>query len=97
MSTDRPTSEEIDRMERVLWHKPLPRLASEDPIESLRDTINLAAKDWAACGADAWVFGVIVGWSGDALTELAATFKWNEAAVARLGRLHRAFDDLEKQ
>ena len=66
----------------------------EDPRESLRDTLAFSVDDWASTRAMAWVWGIIDGWDEDAMADLAEQYGWDAATVARLNRLHTAFDRL---
>lgn len=69
----------------------------EHPRESLKSAIVFSADDWGASRALAWVYGIVVGWddedgNDDAMVELAAKFGWDATGVARLRRLHAAFE-----
>lgn len=71
----------------------------EDPRESLKSAIVFSVDDWGASRAMAWVYGIVVGWddedgNDDAMAELAVKFRWDATAVARLRRLHEAFEAL---
>lgn len=70
----------------------------EEPRESLKSVIVFSADDWGASRAMAWVYGIVVGWDdGDdheAMDELAQKFGWDATNVARLRRLHDAFEAL---
>ena len=71
----------------------------ENPLESLKTTLAFAVDDWGDSRAKAWVYGIVLGWGeadedDDAHPELAEKFGWDEAAVARLRRLHAAFQVL---
>lgn len=72
----------------------------ENPLKSLDSTLAFSSNDWGESRAMAWVWGIVCGWGkpGDpdeAVTELAERFGWDDAAVARLGRLHDKFAALE--
>lgn len=69
----------------------------EDPRKSLGDTLAFSVDDWSATRAMAWVWGIVHGWEDDAMAELAAEYGWDEGAVARLNRLHEAFDRLRDE
>lgn len=66
------------------------------PIESLHDAIVFGARDWSLGSDSAWIYGIIVGWDAASLRELAATYAWSEASVARLQQLHADFVALKK-
>lgn len=71
-------------------------------FESLERVLTTSSRDWGAYWADAWLYGVLVGWDckdahehddvcgGDAaMREMAEQHGWSEDAVARL-RWYRA-------
>lgn len=77
------------------------RVPEENPLESLKSTLAFAVDDWGDSRAKAWVYGIVLGWGSDdddpdAHAELAAKFGWDDAAVARLRRLHAAFEALDQ-
>jgi len=63
----------------------------EDPKESLSSTLAFSVDDWAATRAMAWVWGIIEGWDDEAMAEVAAGYRWDEATTQRLNRLHERF------
>lgn len=77
------------------------------PGEALRNTLAFDPRDWSLNKRDAWLYGIILGWSeepetGDpdnvggtlctAMEEVATMHGWTDEDVARLRRLHEAFD-----
>ncbi|NYD39920.1 hypothetical protein [Nocardioides panaciterrulae] len=72
---------------------------SEDFRESLRRLLAFNSRDWAQDRADAWLWGVVLGWDADenevgeesAMDEVAARHGWDASEVARLRRLHAQF------
>ena len=76
-------------------------MRTEDPKESLNRTLATSSRDWGEDRADAWIYGVVCGWDdprmdpdGEAMAELAKRHDWSPEEVARLRRLHAAFDAL---
>lgn len=65
---------------------------TEDPREALRRAMSFAVDDWGSSRAMAWVWGIVNGWEDDAMAELAAEYSWDAETIARVRRLHRAFD-----
>ena len=73
-------------------------------FESLARVLTTSSRDWGAYWADAWLYGVLVGWDceeahehdgawcgGDAATRgMAEQHGWSEDAVARLRRYRAA-------
>jgi len=49
-------------------------------------------RDWSLAKRDAWVFGIVLGWTDDALKDLAQQHDWPERDVKRLKRLHDRFN-----
>jgi hypothetical protein len=62
-----------------------------EALESVRTVIVFSPRDMDACGDDAWIYGIIVGW-GDVLPEVAAKHKWADQDVARLRRMRAAVE-----
>lgn len=56
-------------------------------LTSLRNTMASDPRDWAAERRDAWLYGVLVGWSDEAMKEVAAGHGWNEYRVKRVREL----------
>jgi hypothetical protein len=61
---------------------------TENFLESLYDCIVFSARDWALDDRDAWIYGIVVGWEGEALAEVARNHSWDELDIKRLQRLH---------
>ena len=63
-----------------------------ETLSSLSRTVAFAPGDWTERRADAWVYGILVGWDDDedALQELAEQHGWSEEQVARLRRYRAA-------
>ena len=58
------------------------------PVEVWLTTLSL---DWAARPRDAWVYGIVIGWTEDELVEVAARHGWIPAKVDQLRRLRAAY------
>jgi hypothetical protein len=58
---------------------------------SLHDLLVFNVRDWGQDSADAWLYGVIVGWDGPAMKELAEKHRWSSETVARLRRLRALY------
>ena len=69
---------------------------STDPLESLRNTIVFGAKDWSEHKRDAWIYGIVVGWNDESLSELSIKYRWSEEHVQRLKQLNQAFKRLQQ-
>lgn len=89
---------------RVIVANDLPyTLPTTDPKQALEDTLAFAANDWAASRAEAWVYGIILGWEFDnpedgpqLREEFRQKFGWTGEQIARLEALHEAFEALER-
>lgn len=67
--------------------------ATKEALHSLYDTMVFDPRGWANSGkGNAWIYGLVVGWDDDAMAEVAAKFRWDDATVARLRRLHAALN-----
>lgn len=73
------------------------RSTEEDPIEALKTTLAFSVDDWGATRAMAWVWGIVLGWDDESLSELAERHRWSDGAVARLHLLHEKFDAGKEQ
>jgi hypothetical protein len=76
-------------------------VAEEDPRAELGYTFAFNSRDWAQDKADAWLYGIVVGWGAgedpedvSALPDLALRHRWSPQDVARLERLHANFQRL---
>ena len=67
-----------------------------DPLESLRNTIVFGAKDWSEHKRDAWIYGIVVGWNDESLSELSKKYRWSEEHAQRLKQLNQAFKRLQQ-
>jgi hypothetical protein len=72
-------------------------------FESLARVLTSSSRDWGEYWADAWLYGVLVGWGcedahghddvcgGDAaMRGMAAKHRWDDETVARLRRYREA-------
>jgi hypothetical protein len=71
-------------------------MPNEDPLRSLEITITTNTRDWSARRADAWLYGILVGWSIEDLPKVAARHHWPTHTVARLQRLRAAYLEIKK-
>lgn len=77
-----------------------PQLASELPCvvecpkESLSRTMAFSSRDWSINREDAWMYGIVCGWDSESLAELKQRHGWTDDQVARLDRLHGAWEML---
>ena len=63
----------------------------ESPYASIADAMNFSLRDWGLNHRDAWIYGIAVGW-GDAINCVADRHGWTDETVARLQRLHIAYN-----
>jgi hypothetical protein len=64
------------------------RAALGGAVRVLRDAASSMAtnpRDWSACSPDAWLYGLVCGWDGPALQELADKHGWSSKVVDKLG------------
>jgi hypothetical protein len=78
--------------------------ALREALKACQNILVFHARDWGAGASDAMLWGILVGWEcddqhehdefcgadGGALAEVTVRHRWDQAAVARMRRLHRA-------
>lgn len=71
----------------------LPPISSSmaDVDRSLTNCLALHARDWAQNSQDAWLWGIICGWDGPAMRDVANKHRWSKEDVARLRGLRAAY------
>jgi hypothetical protein len=70
-----------------------PRPTPADAIESARTVMTFSSRDWSANHRDAWLYGIIVGWDDDAISEVARKHGWPPDEIRRLKALHAALSE----
>jgi hypothetical protein len=60
-----------------------------DPLMSMRYCMSFDPRDWSLYKRDAWLYGVVIGWTAEAMAEVAKRHGWSRAEQARLQQLHR--------
>lgn len=66
----------------------LPAKRSE-AFASLEAVMATDPRDWSLCSRSSWIYGIVFGWSEEALREVARLHNWSEESVEDL-KLHRA-------
>jgi hypothetical protein len=69
------------------------------PIAALRYLVAFDSRDWADNRADAWLYGIVIGWDPaideadeeSSMPDVAARHGWDAETVARLRILHKRF------
>jgi hypothetical protein len=61
-------------------------------LTSARSAIAFDARDWSLDPRDAWLYGLLVGWKGEAMNEVAAKHQWIKDDVDRLQQMHRTIE-----
>ena len=61
---------------------------SENPLESISDTLTLYCRDLSLDQRDAWIYGIVVGWDTAGMNEVIKRHNWDHETVSRLNRLH---------
>ena len=59
--------------------------------DSIEVCIAFSSRDWSLNHRDAWLFGVIKGWSPEALAEQKQRHNWSDSTVTRLKKLHEQY------
>ena len=56
-----------------------------EPItDHLQYVFKFGTKDWGTTSDDAWLYGIVCGWTDPALSELRNKFAWNSTDVETL-------------
>lgn len=63
-----------------------------NPHKSIEATIACSPRDWSLNRRDAWIHGIVFGWDGSSMDEVAKAHGWNASEVERLKKLHKAWD-----
>ena len=58
---------------------------------SIKACIAFSSRDWSLNHRDAWIYGVIMGWSPEALAEQKQIHNWSDSTVTRLKTLHEQY------
>ena len=66
----------------------------EDPLKALKITLACTSRDTSESKDIAWMYGIVCGWSEEALGELRTRFGWPVEQTDRLKRLHTAYEKL---
>ena len=69
---------------------------SDNPFESIRATMSFSSRDWSANHRDAWLWGIVFGWDGDAMPEMVDKHGWNDHTVQRLKKLRQRYVEAER-
>lgn len=64
-------------------------------LHSLENALCFSSRDWSRYRVDAWIYGIIVGWSDESLEELAPIHGWCPDTVAKLKARRAEFEALK--
>ena len=59
--------------------------------DSIEACIAYSSRDWSLNHRDAWIYGVIVGYSPEGLAEQKQQHNWSNSTVTRLKKLHEQY------
>lgn len=65
-------------------------------LEHVEGMVACHSRDWGAWHRDAWLYGILVGWSGEAMRELAERHGWSDEDVARLRRYRQTVTEVQR-
>lgn len=68
-----------------------------EAMDSLKNAMVFDSLDYSGGVREAWMYGIIVGWSGPSLNELAKKFNWAPGDVERLRGYRKAWRDYENK
>ena len=63
-----------------------------NPHKSIEAAIACSPRDWSLNKRDAWIYGIVFGWDGSSMDEVAKAHGWDASEVGRLKKLHKAWD-----
>ena len=66
------------------------------PLDSVKTCITASARDWSLESNDAWMYGIVCGWSAEALTELIQRHGWSDKDVTRLRLLRMSWENTNR-
>jgi len=59
-------------------------------ITAAYNRMTIDTRDWTANRSDAWLYGALIGWTDDALADVAARHRWTPQTVEYLRERHAA-------
>lgn len=65
--------------------------------DSIGTAIALHPRDWSSNHRDAWIYGIVLGWSNEAYLELKEKHGWSDETIERLKKLHTEFSTAKTQ
>jgi hypothetical protein len=77
--------------------------SNENPFDAIHSALATSSADMGESRRDAWLYGIVVGWSDfddpeapgeSAMQEVAAKHGWSAADVAQLKRLHAVYAEV---
>lgn len=66
----------------------------ERAYASLHDVIAFDPRKWEDHHRDAWIYGIVIGWSDEYMEEFRTKFGWNEKTIEVLKSYHKALQSL---
>lgn len=66
------------------------------PLDSVKTCMATSPRDWSLERNDAWMYGIVCGWSADALTELIQRHRWSSEDVTKLRLLRLSWEKANK-
>jgi len=79
-------------MSRILILSDRARFGNETSAGTLRNQCAFTSKDMGAEWADAFTYGIVMGW--DAMKEIAALHGWDDELIAFIRDAHQRFKKL---
>ena len=64
---------------------------ARNALESIEVIMAMHSRDWAADPGDAWLWGIVLGWTDGAMAEVAERHGWSDQTVARIRRQRAAW------
>lgn len=61
------------------------------PFDSLASTLCGMSIDISNCQKLSWIYGIVIGWNDECLTELSQQHNWDIRMIERLKYLHQQY------
>lgn len=62
----------------------------QQALRNVKRNVLFSDTDWSLGESEAWIYGILVGWSDEILDDLAVRLNWNDVSLNALRALRRA-------
>jgi len=67
------------------------KLDLNNPLHALYSCMSFPSRDWSVNKQDAWMYGIVVGWSEVDAGVIERRHRWDDATMLRMKKLHEEF------